>query len=129
MEETIIPLSNQAIKNILQTGQAFIGRSSIALEREFPRSRRKHEDSNSYFINDKRSSIIWIPNIFDVCDICLIQFHHLIDIQNCHYLCNNTMEALKPNLWIDEDTIIQYYTEASGQQNFLIGWKYSCILR
>ncbi len=129
MEEIINPLSNNAIKNILQTAQALIGRSTIALEREFPRSRRKHADSNSYFIKYKDSSIIWIPNIFNVCDMSLVQFHHLIDVQSCCKLCNNTMETLKPNLWIDEDTIIQCYTEASGQNNFLIGWKYSCILR
>ena len=129
MEETINPLSTNTIKNILQTAQSLIGRSTIALEREFPRSRRKHVDSNAYFINYKESSIIWIPNIFNVCDISLIQFHHLVDTQNCCNLCNNTMETLKPDLWIDEDTIIQRYTEASGQNIFLVGWKYSCILR
>lgn len=129
MEEIINPLSNNAIKNILRTAQAFIGRSSLALEREFPRSRRKHVDSNTYFINCKESSIIWMPNIFNVCDISLIQFHHSIDIQSCCNFCDNTMETLKPHLWIDEDTIIQYYTEASGQNNFLVGWKYSCLLR
>lgn len=129
MEEIINPLSDKTIKNILRTAQAFIGRSAIALEREFPRSRRKHVDSNTYFITCKESSIIWIPNIFNVCDMSLIQFQHSIDIQNCCNFCDSTMESLKPNTWIDEDTIIQYYTEASGQNNFLVGWKYSCLLR
>lgn len=129
MEEIINPLSDNTIKNIVRTAQAFIGRSTIALEREFPRSRRKHIDSNTYFINCKESAIIWIPNIFNVCDISLIQFSHLIDIQNCQDLCDSTMERLKPNLWVDDDTIIQYYAEASGQKNFLVGWKYSCLLR
>ena len=129
MEENINPLSYNAITDIMQTAQAFIGRSTIALEREFPRSRRKHADANTYYMNYKESSIIWIPNIFNVCDITLIQFHQAIDNNNCCNICNDTMETLKPNLWIDEDTIIQYYTEASGQKNFLIGWKYSCLLR
>lgn len=129
MEETINPLSNNAIKDIIRTAQAFIGRSTIALEREFPRSRRKHADANTYFLNCKESSIIWIPNIFNVCDMSLIQFEHAIDIQHCCNICNDTMETLKPNLWIDEDTIIHHYIEASGQNNFLIGWRYTSLLR
>lgn len=129
MEEVINPLSNTAIKKILQTAQAFIGRSSIALEREYPRSRRKHPASNAYVIPCKESSIVWIPNIFGVCDMSIIKFNNPVDIRNCCDLCNNTMKALKPNVWEGEDTIVQYYKEASGRENFLIGWKYSSFLR
>ncbi len=129
MEGTINPLSIKHIKDIIETAQAFIGRSTIALEREYPRSRRKHPDSSSYFINFKEFSIIWYRNIFDVCDMSLVQFKHAIDIDNCCNFCNDTMMILKPNLWLDEDTIIQCYTEASGQNNFLVGWKYPVMLR
>ncbi|MBD8349413.1 MULTISPECIES: hypothetical protein [unclassified Dysgonomonas] len=129
MEEVINPLSKAAIKKILRTAQAFIGRSSIALEREYPRSRRRHPTSNVYLIPCKESSILWIPNIFEVCDMSLVQFNNAVDIEGCFDLCNNTLESIKPNVWVDEDTIIQYYSEASGQHNFLIGWKYSCLLR
>lgn len=129
MEEVINPLSSAAIKKIMKTAQSFIGRSCIALEREYPRSRRKNPISNYYLIRSKESSIIWMPNIFEVCDISLIQFNHPVDIENCCDLCDNTMEILKTDLWLDDDTIIQHYREASGQDNFLVGWKYSCLLR
>ncbi|PXV62690.1 hypothetical protein CLV62_11879 [Dysgonomonas alginatilytica] len=129
MEEAINPLSKAAIKKILRTAQAFIGRSSIALEREYPRSRRKHPASSTYLIRCKESSILWMPNIFEVCDMSLVQFNNEVDIRSCYDLCNSTLETVKPNVWVDEDTIIQYYTEASGQENFLVGWKYPCLLR
>lgn len=129
MKENIDPLSNNTIQNILKTAQALIGRSTLALERENPRSRQKHPSSNTYTQRESNSSITWISNIFDICDISILQFDYLIDTNNCINLCNSTMEIIKPNLWIGEDTIIQFYEEASGQKNFLVGWKHSCLLR
>lgn len=129
MEETSNPLSQTAIKKILRTAQLFIGRSSIALEREHPKSRRRHPASSIFTIRSKKSSILWINNIFEVCDMSLVQFDHPTDTKNCIWLCNKTLKPIKPNVWADEDTIIQYYKEASGQENFLIGWKHSQLLR
>lgn len=129
MEEVLNPLSKTAIRKIIRTAQAFIGRSSMALKREYPKSRLKHPASRAYLIRSGASSILWIPNIFEVCDMSLVQFNNAIDIRSCYDLCNNTLKSIKPNVWVDEDTIIQYYTEASGQENFLIGWKYPCLLR
>lgn len=129
MEEVINPLSDKAIKNMIRTAQALIGRSTIALEREFPRSKRKHTSSNTYIIEYKETSITWIPNFFNICDMSMIQFNHAIDSENCCTFCNNTMKVLKPNVWEDEDTTIQFYTEASGQGVFLFTWRHPFILK
>lgn len=130
MEEIINPLSNNNIQDIIETAQALIGRSTLALEREYPRSRLKKLNSNVYILKEKGASIIWIPNIFDVCDISIVQFETPIDIENCCNFCNETMEKIKPKVLVGRDTIVQNYTEKiSGQNNFLIGWKYSSILR
>lgn len=129
MKKTNNPLSNTEVTRLLRTAQSVIGRSAIALQRELPIMKIKKPDSNIFFINNERCSIVCITNIFDVCDISVVHFCHPLDTERCRNICNDTMEILKPNIWVDEDTIVQCNTEISGESKFIVGWRYSSLLR
>lgn len=119
--------SKYPANEILDLVYSLIGKTFDSFEQFF-------SDNNINYIQEKRLykihlpqiTITFIPNIFDICDICLIEFKNINDSSNFYESCNSRFKSVDTHVWFDKETLIQFYTNQVGTRSFRICLKPLC---
>lgn len=114
-------------EEILDLVYSIIGKAFDSLEKKIsgigiPYSEKK----NIYKIQFPSFTITCIPNIFNIYDICLIEFDSIKDSSAFYNFCDLKFKSEDTHIWFDKDILIQFYTNQAGTRSFRFCLKPLC---
>lgn len=118
MTNSKLPPKQASTLEIIQFVRSLLGISKYTIEKIYANKKFVNYFSRQHMFNLSIGQIILIYNIFDICDICIIEFGNLQDSAKCYELCNNTLHCIGTHLWFDNNTLIHFYINRSGKRSF-----------
>lgn len=118
MKVPALPSTQSSASEILRFARSLIGHCFVTIEEEYLMSEDFKAPSRQCKLHFDIASITCITNIFNICDICLIEFNNLKDSSVCYELCNSLFNNIAPHSWLDEGALIQFYTNYMGVKSF-----------
>jgi len=113
-----LPSTQSTVNEILELIRSTLGVSRKTFEDAYPEVADNQRFPRQYFLNFEDAKVIFIYNIFDICDICLVEFSSIGKSSECYELCNKLFQRADIHLWFDDETLIQFYVNMAGNNSF-----------
>ncbi|MDU1903574.1 MAG: hypothetical protein E6772_02215 [Dysgonomonas sp.] len=124
----MIKVSTYSANEILDLVYSIVGKSFTSLKKRFPDNEKSGSISEQriYKFQSETATITCIPNIFDIFDICLVEFNNIQDSSEFYESCNAKFKNVDTHVWFDDETLIQFYTNQVGTRSFRFCLKPLC---
>jgi len=113
-----LPSNQSSVPEILRFARSLIGQYFETIEEEYLVYGITKAPSRQCKLRFDIANVTCITNIFNICDICLIEFNNLKDSSTCYELCDVMFNNIAPHSWLDKGALIQFYTNYMGVKSF-----------
>lgn len=113
-----LPPAQASAQEILLFVRSILGIGKTNIEKTFDSRISCDYFSRQHILEFDIGKIILFYNMFDICDICIVEFGNLQESAKCYELCNNRLSNAGIHLWFDDDTLVHFYIGRTGKRSF-----------
>jgi len=114
-----LPPTQASAQELLLFVRSVLGIGKVNIEKKYNARISCNYFSRQHVLDFDIGKIILIYNLFDICDICIVEFGNLQESAKCYELCNSRLRNAGIHLWFDkDDMLVHFYIGRTGKRSF-----------
>lgn len=113
-----LPPVKASTQELLLFIRSVLGVGRVKIEKKYNTRISCDYFSRQHIFNFDIGKIILIYNMFDICDICIVEFGNLQESAKCYEICDARLRNAGIHLWFDNDTLVHFYIGRTGKRSF-----------
>lgn len=113
-----LPPVQASTQELLLFIRSVLGNGKKKIEKKYSSRITLDYFSRQHVLTFDIGKVILIYNMFDICDICIMEFGNLHESAECYEFCNNRLRNAGMHLWFDNKTLVHFYIGRKGTRSF-----------